>query len=186
MLRSTNLPKDSGDLQNREKKDSIENMIIFLTFALVDTLKSDTLLHRLIKTRLGKSREKSDNGRRRKQDKGRAESSGKTDRTIECWKTALSDSSGTVGVQWRTQTGDVEALRRRPQAEGSSVYCGSRLKNHQHVQPFGQLDAQTHNEGLPHTHTHTHSHSHTGTDISWIFGRLVLEAASAAAGTCAS
>lgn len=44
MLRSTNLPKDSGDLQNREKKDSIENMIIFLTFALVDTLKSDTLL----------------------------------------------------------------------------------------------------------------------------------------------
>lgn len=43
MLRSTNLPKDSGDLQNREKKDSIENMIIFLTFAVVDTLKSDTL-----------------------------------------------------------------------------------------------------------------------------------------------
>lgn len=48
MLRSTNLPNDSGDLQNREKKDSIENMIIFLTFALVDTLKSDTLLHRVI------------------------------------------------------------------------------------------------------------------------------------------
>ncbi len=65
MLISTNLPKDSGDLQNREKKDSIENMIIFLTFALVDTLKSDTLI-----AQGEKSREKSDNGR--KQDKGRA------------------------------------------------------------------------------------------------------------------
>lgn len=62
MLISTNLPNDSGDLQNREKKDSIENMIIFLTFALVDTLKSDTLLHRVKIKREIRQRKKTGQG----------------------------------------------------------------------------------------------------------------------------
>lgn len=65
MLRSTNLPKDSGDLQNREKKDSIENMIIFLTFALVDTLKSDTLLYRVKIKREFRQRKKTGHGQSR-------------------------------------------------------------------------------------------------------------------------